>query len=605
MYHYSMRKFFVALAFLSAFTFIPLFAQASVDTSHRFYRYAQSWELRGLISEVPPLRPYPLANIKAILETVMENGNEEDVEIAKELWEEETGRAWHATVGVEASYKLTSNDESLSKDDFLVALTPGVFGEFSLFNDFVSMGYDFALDGFALGDKHGFNPLYTKRPYDYAEDAAKLGPFKTYIDINDLISVGKTNIFFQGGLSRRGYGPFLSDGTMIDDSSIHAPNFQLTYINPRFSYTQMISIIAASTCTGPSVCTFDKYFAFHAVELNFFNGKFSVAYVENTIFGERFDPSYLLPVPFMAIQTLYDAADNLQMGLVFKFKPIKGLQFSAEVYVDDMDVNNIVKFNFDTRNRFNFRVGGVYAPENSICSLVQFDYMAIMPFMYTHWQYESATSGLIPVGQINYSDYTHYGNNIATALPPNSERVYFKIDLTPFKNFNLSISSAFIRHGNVAESFTEEEAITFLLAASGQYSTDGSIFTHSMFENENGTSLNVIPTGHYHLNYLTQTHQMYVIQAGIDADYTFFRAKYGSLAVTFSYNFECIINKGVDSHLYPGGLVTDNNDGTYDVEGWGTSKTQAEVVQYFKDSWADSMRNVFNNYFTIGIRYTF
>ncbi len=598
------KRILIATIFLCVLL-TSLSAQASIDPSHRFYEYAQNWALQGLITNVPPLRPYPLANIKEMLTAVIENGSERDVEIAKQLWEEETGRVWHAQLTVDASTKLSSVDESIGKEDFLLAICPSAFGELSFFNDFLSMGYDIGIDGFALGNKHAFHPLYTNRIYDFAEDPVSAGPFTAYIDINDAISVGSTNVFFQGGLNRRGYGAILEEGTMLNDTAFHTPNFSYTVQNSFFSFTQLISMLAAGNSYGSGSYTFDKYFAFHAIELNLFSGKFSIAYTENIIFGERFDPSYLLPVPFMAIQTLYTAADNLQMGLVFKLKPVSGLQFSTEIYVDDVDVNNMLKLNFDTRNRFALLLGAQYAPKDSVCTNVQASYLMITPFMYTHWQYESATSGLIPVGIINYSDYTHYGMSMGTPVPPNSDRIGFKINLTPVKDFNLSVTSSFVRHGNVVESFTDSEAIQFLLAQKGQYSTNGSIFTHSMFENTTGPGLNVIPTGHQHLNYLTQEHIMYVIQAGVDADYTFFRQKWGTLSVTFGYDFECIINKGVDSHLYPGGQVVYNGDGTYSIEGVSGSKTQAETVAYFKDAWVNALHTVFNHYVTLGVRYTF
>ena len=601
-----MKRFRTLLICIILFSIaVPLSAQASIDPSHRFYEYAQNWALQGLITNVPPLRPYPLANIKEMLSAVIENGSEKDVAIAKQLWEEETGRAWHAQLTVDTAAKFSSADTDFGKDNILLAVCPEVNGELSFFNDFLSLGYNIGLDGFAFGDKHAFHPLYTNRTYDFAEDAATAGPFSVYLDTNDAISLGTTTVFFQGGLNRRGYGPILGEGTMLNDTALHTPNLSYTVQNSVFSFTQMISMISAGSSYGNGSFTFDKYFAFHAIEINLFKGKFSVAYTENTIFGERFDPSYLLPVPFMAIQTLYSASDNLQMGLVFKLKPVSGLQFSTEIYVDDIDVNNILKLNFDTRNRFALLAGALYAPKDSVCTSVQASYLMITPFMYTHWQLESATSGLIPVGIINYSDYTHYGISMGTPVPPNSDRIGFKINLTPLRDFNLSISSSFIRHGNVVESFTDDEAIQFLLAQSGQYATDGSIFTHSMLENTSAAIPTIIPTGHHRLNYLTQEHKMYVIQAGVDADYTFFRQKWGSLSVTLGYNFECIINKGVDSNLYPGGQVVSNGDGTYTVEGLSSSMTQAQTVAYFKEAWVNSMHTVFNHYITLGLRYTF
>ena len=64
-----------------------LFAQVSVDPNDEFYSLAQNWQIRNLVDSVPPLRPYPLGNIRQILETVIENGNEKDKEEAQLQYE--------------------------------------------------------------------------------------------------------------------------------------------------------------------------------------------------------------------------------------------------------------------------------------------------------------------------------------------------------------------------------------------------------------------------------------------------------------------------------------------------------------------------------------
>ena len=61
-----MKKKFVVALCLVLFT-IPLFAQVSVDPDDTFYTLVEAWEIRGLIDEVPPLRPFPIKNIRDIL----------------------------------------------------------------------------------------------------------------------------------------------------------------------------------------------------------------------------------------------------------------------------------------------------------------------------------------------------------------------------------------------------------------------------------------------------------------------------------------------------------------------------------------------------------
>ena len=59
----KLRKLFFAAVFAFAGAFC--FSQVSVDPSDEFYKYALIWENRGLVSNVPPIRPYPLANVKS------------------------------------------------------------------------------------------------------------------------------------------------------------------------------------------------------------------------------------------------------------------------------------------------------------------------------------------------------------------------------------------------------------------------------------------------------------------------------------------------------------------------------------------------------------
>ena len=59
----------------------------------------------------------------------------------------------------------------------------------------------------------------------------------------------------------------------------------------------------------------------------------------------------MLPVPYMAVQGVGGFDDNLQMGLNFKWNIAKGLVWTGDVFVDDLNMNSILKFDFDTMPR--------------------------------------------------------------------------------------------------------------------------------------------------------------------------------------------------------------------------------------------------------------
>ena len=66
--------------FLSAY----LFSQVAVDIFDPFYEDLSVWQDVGLITDAPQLKPYPLQEIKRILEIVIEKGDAGQARIAKE-----------------------------------------------------------------------------------------------------------------------------------------------------------------------------------------------------------------------------------------------------------------------------------------------------------------------------------------------------------------------------------------------------------------------------------------------------------------------------------------------------------------------------------------
>ena len=59
------------------------FGQIVADPNDRLYTDLELWQNRGLISNLPPLRPYPLQLVKKVLSEVVERGNDADKELAR------------------------------------------------------------------------------------------------------------------------------------------------------------------------------------------------------------------------------------------------------------------------------------------------------------------------------------------------------------------------------------------------------------------------------------------------------------------------------------------------------------------------------------------
>lgn len=595
-----MKKIFLVL--FSLLLAVPLFAQVSVDPDDTFYTLVEAWEIRGLIDEVPPLRPFPIKNIRDILQSVMENGNERDKRNAELYWEKVTGKPWNLSLQTDLTYKKDAEKEGFG--DAHVGIYPDFNGDISLFDEFVSMGYSIGLAAYN-NNVSDYLAVYENDSHDAIHDAASVGPLEVYLDMNDILAVGTKNIFAQIGIYRSGYGPFINSGLALNDNSYHRTNLSFTTVNPRWSYTQQYSTMGATLCYDGSDLAPDKYMAFHALEFKFLP-QLSVAYYETIVFGRRLDPSYLIPAPFMVAQGIGGFNDNLQMGLIIKYRPYKGILWATDIFVDDISVDDVVKLDFDTKIRVAFKTGIIYTPVDSYCSRLALDYTVITPFTYTHWDYDDPNRDCtISSHCFNFQNYTNNGVPIGQSYPPNTDRIALTINFIPVPPLHIQVMSSFMRHANVCESYTTEEAVALLRSAPGTYSTDGSINTHANM-GSSGSIGSHIDTAWDKLNYLTQPNRMYVLQEGFSVDYSFKKYNWGQFSLHASYLFEWVKNRGVDSHLYPGqgSNIVDNGNGTYNFDG-NNNLTGEELVEYFHSRWEDGLRDEINNYFTIGFKYQF
>lgn len=595
----SINKVFCTIVLFITITF-SVCAQISIDPSDDFYELVQEWEIRGLVRDLPPMRPYPVNNIQEILQNVIKRGNEEDVKTAIEYWQKITGKAWNINVSGKAVGNLSKTDGDKEFEKLFI-LSPNLNGDFFLYKDLISIGYKLGITARTKENEGTFLPYAINSGYDARQDAVDAGPFYAYIDINNGVAIGNRDIFVQAGINRTGYGSFFGDGIALNETDYHSANVTISFLKEKWSYVQQYSAIGATTSYDGTGLAPDKFMAFHAFEYRF-SKHFSVAYYENIIYGNRFDLSYFLPVPYMAAQGIGGNKDNLQMGLTFKIKPFDSLEWVTDVLVDDIEVDKLIKLDADGKNRFALKTGIFYAP-NSFCSLVNFNYTAITPYTYSHWEYDGPNTGSISSGIYNYQNYTNNGVHIGSPYEPNSDIFSFNIRFRPVKNFKLNFETSFMRHANIVESDSDSEAIRYLLASPGTYATDGTIHTHSMYAG--GSDGEHVKTAWEQLNFLNQDTKMYVIKAGLSAEYTFPKFKMGLLSLNMGYTFEYIRNKGVDANMYPGqgSKLTDNGDGTFTLG--SSTYTQAELVRHFKDIWKANLYDVVNNYFTIGMSFTF
>lgn len=595
-----MKKTFAIYTVLIFFSF-QLFAQATVNPSDNFYSKAQEWQIKGLIDNLPPLRPYPLNVIKNILNTVIQSDNENESTLAKEYWQEITGKSWNFDVGTNVNSNL---------DDFFISIHPSLNGDLTFKDDFVTMGYNLAIDA-RNDDFTNFYPSYTEYPYDAIQDPATVGPADVFLDINNILNVGTTNTFLQCGIYRSGFGEFLNEGITLNDSAYHKGNLSFMYLSPKLDYSQQFSVIGSTLSYNGSELAANKFLAFHSVKFKIIP-KLNISYYENIIFGNRFDISYLIPSPYMVAQGLGGCNDNLQMGLLFDYYPVNNLAFNFDVMVDDFDVNSLVKFNLDSKNRIAGTLGTSYTPKSKFIDRVDLLYSLITPYTYSHWDYYNKDTAIINSQTYNYQNYTNCGKKIGSHYDPNSDVITLSTNIIPLKNLNINLTSKFIRHGNICESLTDDEILLYLLSDKDVYSTDGSLYTHSMFSNPDSSYGKHVDTAWNHLNFLTQNHISYTFQQNVNLSYKIPEIfKFCSISFNLDYTFEYIHNYGINNHLFEGGNIQKNQDGSYTwnnnhYENMEALQNDSQIISnYYKDIWISNLTDRINNIVSVYLLFSF
>ncbi|MBQ0038886.1 MAG: hypothetical protein KBS64_00470 [Treponema sp.] len=591
-----MKKLFAGLVSLFVGA-SALFAQVTVDPSDDFYSQAFIWHSRGVVSRIPPVRPYPLQNVKAILDEVLENGNEEDKAVAAECYERLTGKKLYVYLDVDGYLKYEKIDKDGTSDSELaknVYICPGIQGDLAPFDgtDKASFGYSMGIT-VAPHPESECLPNYTNPTHDAVFDPSELGPCKMYLDVNDIIAYGNEDLYVQGGIYRSGYGNYLGQGLVLNDTRFHSTNLSLTWMKGRLYYTQMLSMLGATRSYNGDISTLDsgKSLGFHAIGYEVCDW-FDFSFYEAAVIGERFDLCTLLPVPYMISEELTGAGDGVFMGVTFNVKPAQGWLWATDVLVDDFPINEFLKFNLDSKYRIAARTGIIWTPEASMVKKVSLTYTAITPYTYSHWEYDPLEKGSrITPTTINRQNYTNNGIKIGSQYEPNTDAVELSVDLKPVDRLKLNIHGAFSRHGNICESITDEEAEEYLSSEAGTYATDGSIYTHSMFSND-GKNGKHVDTAWNHLNFLSQDHIETTVRFGADGEYLLLKNDRGSsVSLRAGMDFEYIHNYGVGNEMFPGGII----------DAFEEDAVKKAKLDSVRKAWEDGLCDKLNFYFNLGV----
>ena len=592
-----MKKIVLLFLLLCSGSFI--FSQVSSDPSNEFYSCVEKWETLGIIEIQPSLRPYPLSLVEDILNKVISSDSEQENEIAKQIYQKTFNRPWNVMVNAHVNGQQQEND-------FLMNMRAkyGVEGDIKLFDN-CSAGYqlDFLT---AVKPDYELLPLYRATPYYMADGYGKI---KNYLEIDGNFAAGFGDFVFQTGINHNSFGPFYSDSLVLSDNAKHTASFSLSYYGNNWAFTEAMFILNATNAVNFENKLPNKWLMLHSVDVNLTDW-LSGSFYETVIYGNRFDPSYLIPMFYMVTQGVTGYADdNLFMGGTLVFRPMKGLEWDMDLYLDDIGFTSLKTYK-DMRIRCAGATGIKYIPKNlSAVKMLKLNYTMMSPYMYSHVQYDDVSYGHpAAMTKPNYQIYTTSGYALGTSLEPNSDRVSLSAELKPVEGLNINIGGTLIRHANVSEGLTDKEKLSYLASAPDYFSTDGSITQHPIYLENGDTSVyGYMPSAWNKMMFLTQDTIEYTVQADLDVSYDFPETKYGKFGIGLGYTFEYIHNYGVGNQMFPGqGWFYNSSDEKFYKDASFTNEvdTAAELDAAY-NNWKSSLKDLMHHYLRLNFSYSF
>ncbi|MDR3200020.1 MAG: hypothetical protein LBT68_01065, partial [Spirochaetales bacterium] len=359
-------RIFVWAAIFAALSF-PLSAQFLANPNDRIYRDLELWEGKGLIHQLPVMRPYPAQVVKELLSKVARRGNADDAARAGEYLGELTQRfTWHAEVGAEGH--VEGNREYADGHIELQAggwLTPQAHLE----GRFKGLIMD-NTDGFVL-------PEGMRTSVDIFDTWADMEAAGRKLNLrqsqNVSFTLGESDMYFQAGIMRNSFGPFWGDGVVLSADAPHSGHYSFVWRNEWVSYSTALLELAATSYIRPRTeeeeMTAQKFSNKHLAiqSLNFYITEWlELGYFESIVWGQRMDFTYLLPFKeLFYAQSMAGFEDNSFVGLMADFRVAKTLKIPFIVYMDDTNLNDLLSFKFGTKFKTAAQAGVQWTPEDA------------------------------------------------------------------------------------------------------------------------------------------------------------------------------------------------------------------------------------------------
>ena len=500
--------FVFALAALLLIGSLPLFAQLASDPNDRMYTDLKLWEDRGLLQNLPQLRPYPIQLLKKLLSDVQDKSDASDAARAREYYSEmDEAIDIHPGIGLELRTDTKSRYWQITfGGPFQGSIDPLI-------------SYSSWLAGVANNGPGGsLLPEYGRSPIDYIYDAAVTPLGNTAIiprvSSESAASFGSDRFWFQAGDVRGSWGPFWGENVVLSPSAPQSGQFSAAYRGEKFTALESVMAISGVRSDGTGGPYADKFLALHGLEL-YPLPWLTLGIFESVVWGGRFELLYLLPYAVhYYTQGFVGFPDNSFIGINGSIKLPSAVRIDLMAYFDDMSFNNIIKLNLNTKMKFAAQAGVSWTPNYPLLTRLNLEGMMVTPYTYSHVDSAVATDP-------NFLDYTNGGQNMGPSLQPNSLSVQVDALLRPAPVVDVKAYARMILHGNASTNF------------SPPYSGTGTIF-------DNGDALNAYDT----FRFLNQGVIEKTFQLGADSA-AWFALPVGKIKVYGSCTFEYILDAGL------------------------------------------------------------
>jgi hypothetical protein len=495
------RKSVLAAIVFILFTALAAGAQThlSVDIHDPVYRLIELGELKGAVSRLSAVRPYPRSQVVRILQEMWENrslfsaGERQTLQQTMERFDLPRTGLRHGNIGYSRDERSVQVGVDFKADarmnfhqpeeGYLDSLTRAYLrGDlFPWLSYFGSMGFTFDRVGYDAFEPYeglrypAFVPYGFTKEWDafhifFGEDRYSDGTLD-YPTISYDLGMDLTACFLEGDLVlraarlRREWG--IAEGSLTLGGTARpfigaevqvrlAPWLALSHVSGWLSswaeearsgkepWPELTELTPEEREEFENSLTYQKLFTLQRLEL--FPLPWLYLSVSSSMVGaRRFEPGYLSPLIFSLIyqNVLAENLDNMGLGIdaAFTLAPYGRLYFSF--FADEMEITGFRELFTRPRNMFAFQAGlKVPVPRLPLTEFV-FQYTKIEPFTYAHFPtwYADHYLGVD-------TSYTQDGENLAYPLPPNSDEFLVKLASLPLPRLAAGLEYRLIRHGD-------------------------------------------------------------------------------------------------------------------------------------------------------------